>query len=129
MISNTREIDMASSISVGGLKVHESLYNLVRDEIAPGTGIDPDAFWTSLGELVRTLGPKNRQLLAKRDALQAKIDDWYCQREGKPVGADESEAFLREIGYLIPEGVDFQVTTAKIDPEIATIAGPQLVVP
>src|SRR4051812_25930669 len=69
------ERGMAHRIQVGGLKVHEGLYDLVRDEIAPGTGIDPDAFWESLGAIVRDLGPKNRQLLERREALQARIDE------------------------------------------------------
>ena len=95
---------MAPYVQVGGLKVHQSLYDLVRDEIAPGTGIDPDAFWASLGGIVRDLGPKNRKLLEKRDALQARIDAWHEERRGKPIDKAEYKAFLQEIGYLVPEG-------------------------
>ena len=120
---------MASKIEVGRLKVDEGLYRLVRDEIAPGTDVDVDAFWTSLGEIVADLAPKNRTLLDKRDALQQRIDEWYLSTKGEPVEPNEYEEFLAEIGYLLPEGGDFQVTTTDVDPEIATVAGPQLVVP
>lgn len=120
---------MAPYVQVGGLNVHQSLYDLVRDEISPGTGIEPEAFWASLGAIVRDLGPKNRKLLEKRDALQARIDAWHTERRGKPVDKAEYRTFLREIGYLVPEGEHFQVETANVDPEIAVVAGPQLVVP
>src|SRR5512135_1020020 len=129
MRPDIRETGMGPYVQVGGLKVHRSLFDLVRDEIAPGTGIDPDAFWASLGAIVRDLGPKNRQLLERRDALQARIDEWHRPRRGQAVDERESEAFLREIGYLVPEGEDFRVATAGVDPEIAAVAGPQLVVP
>ena len=114
-------------VAVGGLKVAEPLYNLIRDEIAPGTGVDPDAFWNSLDAIVRDLGPKNRALLDKRDNLQSKIDAWHNEKQGFDVS--EYRRFLTEIGYLAPEVPDFKVTTANVDPEIASIAGPQLVVP
>src|SRR5262245_57931112 len=120
---------MAHSIPVGGLKVHASLYNLVRDEMAPSTGIDPDAFWASLGAIVRDLGPKNKQLLDRRAALQARIDQWFRRHQGQAIDEAEQEAMLREIGYLAPEPEDFRITTAHVDPEIAEVAGPQLVVP
>ncbi|MFQ5904701.1 MAG: malate synthase G, partial [Candidatus Binatia bacterium] len=120
---------MANTVKVGGLKVNETLYRLVRDEITPGTGVDPSVFWTSLGEIVRDLAPKNRALLEKRDELQKKIDSWHLARKGKPVDRDEYRKFLTEIGYLDPEGEDFKVTTANVDPEIAEVSGPQLVVP
>jgi len=120
---------MTDRVNVGGLRVAEPLYDLVRERIAPGTGIDPDAFWSSLGEIVRDLAPKNRALLAKRDELQARIDAWHLDRKGQPHDPAAYEQFLRSIGYLLPEGDDFQVATAKVDPEIAQVAGPQLVVP
>jgi malate synthase len=126
---DTGETDMAPYVPAGGLRVHSSLYYLIRDEIAPETGIDPNAFWTSLGEIVRDLGPKNRRLLDRREALQARIDDWHRQRRGQPLDGEEYKAFLEEIGYLVPEGEDFQITTADIDRAIAEVAGPQLVVP
>ena len=120
---------MANRIEIGQLKIDEGLYRLVQDEIAPGTGVEADAFWTSLGEIVADLAPKNRALLNKRDALQQRIDEWYLSTKGEPVEPNEYEGFLAEIGYLLPEGGDFQATTANVDPEIATVSGPQLVVP
>ncbi len=111
------------------LRVARVLHDAVRDEIAPGTGMEPAAVWSLLDEVVRTLGPKNRALLAKRDALQAEIDEWLKSRRGKPHDSAASAEFLREIGYLVPEGGAFEVTTRNVDPEIATLAGPQLVVP
>ena len=120
---------MANRIEVGQLKIDEGLYRLVQDEIASGTGVEADAFWTSLGEIVADLAPKNRALLNKRDALQQRIDEWYLSTKGEPVEPNEYEEFLAEIGYLLPEGGDFQATTTNVDPEIAAISGPQLVVP
>ena len=120
---------MTDRITVGGLQVAAPLYELIRDEIAPGTGIEPDAFWTSFADIVADLAPRNRSLLERRDALQAQIDDWHRARRGQPLDAAAYKAFLQDIGYLEPEGADFAVTTASLDPEIASIAGPQLVVP
>ena len=120
---------MANRIEIDQLKIDEGLYRLVQDEIAPGTGVDADAFWTSLGEIVADLAPKNRALLDKRDALQQRIDEWYLSTKDEPVEPNEYEDFLAEIGYLLPEGGDFHATTANVDPEIADISGPQLVVP
>ena len=124
-----REKTMAKRIEIAGLIVDERLYRLVRDEIAPGTGVRADGFWKSLAEIVRDLGPKNRALLAKRDRLQEQIDQWHRARTGQPFNVKESAAFLNEIGYLIPEGKNFKITTANVDAEIAEIAGSQLVVP
>ena len=118
---------MAEYVRHGGIKVAQLLHDLVRDEIAPGTGVEPDAVWTLLDTIVRTLGPRNRALLEKRDALQAKIDAWLAERRGGALDPQKSAVFLREIGYLVPDGPPFEVTTANVDPEIATLAGPQLV--
>ncbi len=120
---------MTERVVIGSLKVHKNLDDLVRNEIAVGTGIEPESFWMALGDIVRDLGPKNRQLLDKRDALQTKIDVWYAERTGRPLNQQKHKEFLTEIGYLVSEGDDFQIVTADVDPEIATIAGPQLVVP
>ncbi|MGD8275801.1 MAG: malate synthase G, partial [Thiohalocapsa sp.] len=120
---------MTDRITVGGLHVAAPLHDLIRDEIIPGTGIEPDAFWTALADIVAELEPRNRALLERRDALQAEIDAWHRERRGQPIDAAAYKAFLEGIGYLEPEGSDFAVTTANLDPEIATIAGPQLVVP
>ena len=120
---------MANRLEIGGLKVNEALYRLVKNEIAPGIGVDADAFWISLGKIVRDLGPKNRELLEKRNSLQKQIDAWYLARKGQPIDRSEYKAFLTEIGYLAPEGENFHVSTANVDREIAEVSGPQLVVP
>ena len=120
---------MANTVLVGGLKVDEALYRLVRDEIAPGTGVNADRFWQTLGAIVRDLGPKNSALLEKRDLLQRRIDRWNAARQGRPFNREAYKSFLKEIGYLVPEGKNFQAATANVDREITEIAGAQLVVP
>jgi malate synthase len=120
---------MAEYVAHRGIRVAESLHDLVRDEIAPGTGIPADAVWTLLDDIVRTLGPRHRALLTKRDELQAEIDRWLAARRGQPIDPKESHSFLTSIGYIVPAGAPFTVTTTNVDPEIATLAGPQLVVP
>src|SRR6266850_2901283 len=120
---------MADFVEIGGLKVNEELYHLVRDVIVPGTGVNADRFWKSFGEIVRDLAPKNRALLEKRDKLQKQIDQYHLARKGQPFNREEYKTFLKEIGYLVPEGKSFKVTTANVDPEITEIAGSQLVVP
>ena len=120
---------MDNRIEIGNLSVDKGLYELVQDEIAPGTGVDPDKFWTAFGEIVRDFAPENRLLLDKRDSLQKQIDAWYIENKGKPIDHNAYSAFLADIGYLVPEGDDFIVTTENVDLEIALIAGPQLVVP
>ena len=120
---------MAKTIEISGLRIDEKLYDLVRDEIAPGTGVDADEFWQSLAAIVRDLGPRNQVLLEKRDELQNQIDRYHLARKGEPFKQEEYTAFLKQIGYLVEEGGDFQVRTANVDPEITVIPGPQLVVP
>ncbi|HEX9145381.1 MAG TPA: malate synthase G [Candidatus Binatia bacterium] len=120
---------MAKSVEIGGLIIDGELDALVRDEIAPGTGIDPDSFWNALGEIVKDLGPKNRRLLDKRNALQRQIDAWCVARRGQAFNVDEYRTFLTEIGYLVAEGGEFQAETAFVDDETGLISGPQLVVP
>ena len=120
---------MTGYVAHGGIKIASSLHALVRDEIAPGTGVTPEAVWTLLDSIVRTLGPRNRALLEKRDSLQAKIDSWLAGQRGVLPDPKAMAAYLREIGYLVPVGPPFKVTTSNVDPEIATLAGPQLVVP
>lgn len=120
---------MTSRIQKGGLQIAEELYNLVANDIAPGTGVDVDHFWTEFENILNDLAPKNKALLAKRDDLQARIDTWHTERAGQPHNAAEYKAFLQEIGYLLPEGSDFKITTQNVDQEIAEQAGPQLVVP
>jgi len=112
-----------------GLKVDAQLAGFVEQEALPGTEVSADRFWSGLAGLVHDLMPKNRQLLAIRDELQSQIDGWH--RRLGPVASDPAgyEAFLREIGYLVPEPDDFTIETSGLDPEISTICGPQLVVP
>jgi malate synthase len=116
-------------IELGGLKVAKALADFLAEEAAPGTGIDPAAFWTGFAAILRDLAPRNAALLARRDALQARIDAWHTARRGRAHDAAACEAFLREIGYLLPPPPPFTVRTANVDAEIAQIAGPQLVVP
>ncbi|MGP9820291.1 malate synthase G [Salinarimonas sp. NSM] len=120
---------MTQRIDAHGLQVAAELHAFVEGEALPGTGVSADAFWRGLSGLVHDLSPRNRALLARREELQSAIDAWHLERRGKPHDAGAYEAFLREIGYLVPEGPDFTVETGNVDPEIATIAGPQLVVP
>ena len=120
---------MTERIEVYGLLVARALYDFINSEALPGTGVGEDQFWSGLDGLVRDLTPRNRALLAERDALQAKIDAWHRDRANRPADRAVYRAFLREIGYLVPEGKPFAATTANVDPEIAILAGPQLVVP
>ena len=114
---------------IGGLKVARALHHFIKTEVLPGTGIDEAAFWSAMDSIVHDLAPRNRELLAKRAELQARIDEWHKARRGKPHDAIAYKAFLEDIGYLKPEGPDFEVDTANVDDEIARVAGPQLVVP
>ena len=116
-------------VSVGNLKVAKVLHDFIVQEVIPGTGVDPSAFWRGLDRIVHDFAPRNRALLKRRDELQAKIDACYRARRGQPFDVAAQKAFLVEIGYLVPEGPDFKVDTDKVDDEIASIAGPQLVVP
>ncbi len=116
-------------IEVAGVHVERALHEFVERAALPGTGVDRDQFWTGFAAMLRDLGPKNAELLAHRDTLQHQIDQWHLDHKGKKVDAAEYEAFLRSIGYLEPEPAAFSIATGNVDAEIATIAGPQLVVP
>jgi malate synthase len=118
-----------SRIDRFGLQVEETLVDFIEADTLPGTDISANQFWKGLSNLVHTLGPKNRALLAKRDAIKAKIDAWHIENRGQPFDFAAYKAFLTEIGYLVPKGEAFSIDTANVDPEIAEIAGPQLVVP
>lgn len=120
---------MNSRITINGLKVARPLYELVAHEAAPGTGIEPDEFWAAFEALVTDLAPKNRALLAKRDDLQIQLDQWHDAHKGETIALEQYKSFLLDIGYLVPEGQPFTISTTGVDDEIAHIAGPQLVVP
>ena len=120
---------MENRINIGRLKIDKELYDLVHDEIAPGTDIDADEFWHAFDNIVKEFAPENRALLEKRDRLQQQLDKWYLEHKDRPIDHDEYVSFLTEISYLVPEGEDFIVSTENVDLEIALIAGPQLVVP
>ena len=120
---------MKDRVEIAGLGVARCLHDLIEDEIAPCTGVDPEAFWRSLADIVRDLGPRNRALLDRRNELQTQIDAWHAERAAQAVDPAEYRAFLESIGYLLPAGDDFRIETENVDDEIALIAGPQLVVP
>ena len=120
---------MTQRISRNDLQVDEVLHRFIEEQALPGTDVLPENFWKGFSDLVHTMGPRNRALLEKREALQAKIDDWHIQKRGAPHDHRAYKAFLEEIGYLLPEGEDFEIDTANVDPEIAHVPGPQLVVP
>jgi malate synthase len=111
------------------LSVDDTLRAFVESELLPGAGIEPETFWSSLEAILADFQPANRALLARRDDLQARIDAWWLDHRGKAFDVAEETAFLREIGYLLPEPAPFKIETLNVDPEIATLAGPQLVVP
>lgn len=120
---------MDERVNIAGLQIARPLYDLVKNEIEPGTGIKCEQLWSGFAQIIEDLAPRNRELLAKRDALQEKIDAWHLQHKGQPHDHAAYKAFLYEIAYLLPEGDDFSITTAKADHEFTCIAGPQLVVP
>jgi len=111
------------------LVVDDLLHAFVEQELLPGTGVGPQAFWSALEAILADFTPQNLGLLRRRDELQEKIDAWWRARRGQPLDVAEETAFLREIGYLLPEPPDFKIGTRGVDPEIAKVAGPQLVVP
>jgi malate synthase len=118
-----------SRISLHGLSIAAVLYDFVNDEALPGTGLDEQGFWEGFASLLQKYSVSNAALLARRDELQAEIDAWHLAHKGAKFDAAGYEAFLRGIGYLLPEPEDFAVDTDHVDEEIAIIAGPQLVVP
>ena len=119
---------MESRIECSGLSVAKELHDLVANEIAPGTGIEPAHFWAAYAEILEDMVPANHFLLDKRNRMHEQMNAYYREHPGQPE-MKQYKAFLRQIGYLVPEGGDFEITTENVDPEIARVAGPQLVVP
>jgi malate synthase len=116
-------------VEQSGIRIAKPLFDFVNSEALPGTGVEAGAFWGGFASLLSDLAPRCKALLDKRDSLQARIDAWHVAHKGKPADADGYLTFLREIGYLVAEPASVAVSTSNVDPEIATIAGPQLVVP
>jgi len=120
---------MTNTVQAGNLQVSKDLYNFVNNEALPATGIDSTYFWSELEKLANLFGPRNRALLARRDELQAQLDVYYRDFVSSKIDFSSHKKYLEDIGYLLPDGDDFKIATADVDPEIASIAGPQLVVP
>ncbi len=122
---------MSDRVTVNGLQVDSVLYDFINNEALPGTGVDQDAFWAGAASVFSDLAPRNRELLAIREELQAKVDQWHREHPASPDNFDHAayKAFLSEIGYLVEPPADFQIGTANVDREISETAGPQLVVP
>ncbi len=120
---------MPERVRLGRIEVAAVLRQFVDEDVLPGLGLNPKAFWAGVEKLLADLAPRNRELLDRRDALQAQIDQWHIERRGRLFDAAEYKAFLAQIGYLAPQGEAFAVGVENVDPEISTQAGPQLVVP
>ena len=120
---------MRERLTINDLTIDRELHDFVVGEALPGTGVEASTFWSGFSNIVHDLAPKNRALLAKRDSLQSQIDDWYKAKCSTGYIMAEYREFLSSIGYLLPEGPKFAVSTSNVDPEIAVVAGPQLVVP
>jgi malate synthase len=116
-------------ITIGSLSVAEELSSFLSTEVLPGLEISEDHFWSSLEKIIHEFSPRNKELLDIRELMQGQIDAWHLANPGEEENLDVYKDFLKEIGYLLPEGKDFKITTENVDPEISTIAGPQLVVP
>src|SRR6056297_2725349 len=122
-------IRMTDRVTRDGLQVTAELASFIETQALPGSGVDAGLFWAGFSELLHEFSKRNSDLLKTRADLQGKIDAYHIARRGQAHDPDAYQEFLREIGYLLPEGDDFQIDTTRIDPEIATVAGPQLVVP
>ena len=116
-------------IKKGSLSVSTDLESFLRSEVLPGLDLSEEHFWISLEKIINEFSPKNKTLLGERESMQEQIDAWHLANPGQEKNLDIYKNFLREIGYLLEEGGDFKITTENVDPEIASIAGPQLVVP
>ena len=120
---------MSAFVTKAGIQVDNRLADFIETEVLDTLKADSETFWAGFASLLAEFAPRNRELLAKRETLQAQIDGWHKERRGREIDQGEYEAFLREIGYLVPEPDDFRISTENVDAEIATMAGPQLVVP
>ena len=120
---------MSQGIFHNNLEIDQALYELVVNDILPETGIDAEHLWQSVQTILEEFIPRNKALLETRDTLQKQIDDWHIQNRNKNHNPSDYKQFLSDINYLVEEGDDFKISTENVDPEIKTIAGPQLVVP
>ncbi|MFT5720834.1 MAG: malate synthase [Motiliproteus sp.] len=120
---------MNDRTNTAGLRVTNALYDLVANEIAPGTGIEPTQFWSGFAAIVSDLGSTNRALLQQRELFQTQLDEWHRAHKLQPLDIPAYQQFLTDIGYLVQEGEAFSLSTTNVDAEIARVAGPQLVVP
>ena len=120
---------MSEHVSQNGIQIAQELFDFLNDRALPGTGVDGAQFWQGFARLLDKFAPRNAELLEKREQLQAQIDDWHVDHKGQPINQAEYQTFLKSIGYLVEEPAAFSINTENVDPEIATMAGPQLVVP
>ena len=120
---------MGERIKFEGLQIDHNLFNLIENEICPGTGVSVEQFWKGFSEIINDMAPRNKALLKKRDLIQNEIDIWHQENRGADFDRKRYKSFLKEVGYLVEEGEDFTIETNRVDSEIASIAGPQLVVP
>ena len=120
---------MSESKTIGGLTISNELEEFVRNEVLEGLDIEANNFWASLESILDEFGPRNIELLEKRETIQSQLDAWHIERKGKEHDKESYKEFLKSIGYLVEEGPDFEITTENVDPEIKEIAGAQLVVP
>ena len=120
---------MSERVTEHGFKIDAQLYHFVNQDVLPGTGIEASSFWKTLTDIFSEFTPRNRELLAIREQLQQQINQWHLDANNQPFNADKYQQFLCDIGYIVPEQDDFSITTDNVDPEVASVAGPQLVVP
>ncbi|MFK7763735.1 MAG: malate synthase G, partial [Roseobacter sp.] len=120
---------MAGFQKKSSLQVADALVSFVEEQALPGTGVEAPHFWKGFANLVHDFGAENKALLEKRETMQSQIDAWHVARREQPHDHEEYKSFLHEIGYLIEEGAPFAIDTGNVDPEIAMVPGPQLVVP
>ena len=120
---------MTETLKYGNLTVAKELDEFLKSEVVEGIGVDADHFWKSLETILDEFGPRYKELLQKREDIQDKIDQWHLSKKGEPHDQEAYISFLKDIGYLLEEGDDFEISTDNVDDEIKTIAGAQLVVP